>query len=246
MKKRYAVISDIHANLAAFEAVLADIGDRVDDIWCLGDLVGYGPDPNECIERARQMDLTCVVGNHDKACLGEVDLFEFNPDARRACRWTIDHLAPENRAYLESLSEKLVIGEFTLVHGSPRAPVWEYITSPETARENFSAFDTRVCLVGHTHVPLAFCLPTETSPLAERRWLSGAGPVSLNAGRWIVNPGGVGQPRDGDPTAPYILLDREAMVVEVRRVAYPVEQTQKRMEKAGLPGNLILRLAFGW
>jgi predicted phosphodiesterase len=243
---RYAIVSDIHANLAAFEAVLAIIGDRVDRIWCLGDLIGYGPDPNQCVELARQRDIICVVGNHDKACLGGLDLIEFNPDARRACRWTSEQLTPENRAFLDGLSEKITIGEFTLVHGSPRAPIWEYITQPEAARENFAAFDTRVCLVGHTHVPLAFYLPNDSSPTCERRWLSGVGPLHLNDGRWILNPGGVGQPRDGDPTAPYMILDTEALTVEVQRVSYPVEETQQRMEKAGLPGNLILRLSFGW
>jgi len=243
---RYAIVSDIHANLAAFEAVLADIGDRVDRIWCLGDLVGYGPDPNECVELAQQRDIICVVGNHDKACLGGLDLVEFNPDARRACRWTGEQLTPENRAFLDGLSEKLTIGDATLVHGSPRAPIWEYITQPEAARENFDAFDTRICLVGHTHVPLAFYLPNESSPICERRWLGGLAPLRLDTGRWILNPGGVGQPRDGDPAAPYMILDMEAMTLQVCRVPYPVEETQRRMEKAGLPGNLILRLSFGW
>lgn len=243
---RYAIVSDIHANLAAFEAVLADIGDGVDRIWCLGDLVGYGPDPNECVELARQRDMICVVGNHDKACLGGVDLIEFNPDARRACRWTMEQLAPENRDLLDGLSEKIILSEFTLVHGSPRAPVWEYITQPEAARENMAAFDTQVCLVGHTHVPLAFYLPSPSASTCERRWLSGVGPLELNAGRWILNPGSVGQPRDGDPAASYMTLDAETMTVEVHRVTYPVEETQHRMERAGLPGNLILRLSFGW
>jgi predicted phosphodiesterase len=243
---RYAIVSDIHANLAAFEAVLAEIGDGVDRIWCLGDLVGYGPDPNECVDLARQHDMICVVGNHDKACLGGLDLIEFNPDARRACRWTIEQLTPENRAFLDGLSEKIILSEFTLVHGSPRAPVWEYITQSEAARENMAAFDTQVCLVGHTHVPLAFYLASESALACERRWLSGVGPLHLDAGRWILNPGSVGQPRDGDPAASYMILDVDSMMVEVHRVAYPVEETQQRMEKAGLPGNLILRLSFGW
>jgi predicted phosphodiesterase len=243
---RYAIVSDIHANLAAFEAVLADIGNGVDRIWCLGDLVGYGPDPNECVALARQKDMVCVVGNHDKACLGGLDLVEFNPDARRACRWTTEHLTPENRAFLDGLSEKVILGEFTLVHGSPRAPIWEYITQPEAAGENMAAFDTPICLVGHTHVPLAFYLPAGSASNCERRWLSGGSPLSLSTGRWILNPGSVGQPRDGDPNASYLILDLEAMTAEVHRVAYPVEETQQRMEKAGLPGNLVLRLSFGW
>ncbi len=243
---RYAIISDIHANLTALEAVLADIGDQVDRIWCLGDLIGYGPDPNECIERIRREEIVSVVGNHDKACLGGMDLIEFNPDARRSCRWTIEQLKPENRAYLEGLAEKVVGDGFTLVHGSPRLPVWEYITQPETARENFAAFDTRICLVGHTHVPLAFFLADNAPPTCERRWLSGVGPIDLNTGRWILNPGGLGQPRDGDPTSPYLVIDLDTMMAEVHRVPYAIEQTQRRMEQAGLPGNLILRLSYGW
>lgn len=243
---RCAVISDIHANLAALEAVLKDIGDRVDRIWCLGDLVGYGPDPNECVARVREEDIVCVVGNHDWAALGKINLNDFNPDARRACYWTMEKLAPEHKDFLDRLPVSLVLGEFTLVHGSPRAPIWEYITQPDIARENLAYFDTRVCLVGHTHVPLVFYLPSEDAPNCERRWISGRDTLQLKQGRWILNPGGLGQPRDGDPSAPYFLLDTERMEIEVRRVPYPFEKTQKRMEKAGLPANLILRLAFGW
>lgn len=243
---RLAVISDIHANLAALEAVLKDIGDGVDRIWCLGDVVGYGPDPNECVERVRREDMVCVAGNHDWACLGKVDLLEFNPDARRACRWTMEQLTPESRDFLDHLPVSLVIGDFTLVHGSPREPIWEYITQPEAAQDNFSFFDSPACLVGHTHVPLAFYLPPGDMATCERRWLGGLEQLELKEGRWILNPGGLGQPRDGDPSSPYFILDTEAMTLAIRRVSYPVEITQRRMEEAGLPGNLILRLAFGW
>jgi predicted phosphodiesterase len=243
---RCAVISDIHANLAALEAVLTDIGDRVDRIWCLGDIVGYGPDPNECADRIRQDDIISVVGNHDWASLGKVDLAEFNPDASRACRWTTEQLTPENREFLDRLPVSLTIEEFTLVHGSPRGPIWEYVAQPEIARENFAFFDTRVCLVGHTHVPLAFYLPAEGASACERHWLNGRETLDVSRGRWILNPGGLGQPRDGDPSAPYFILDTGAMILEIRRVPYPIELTQKRMEQAGLPGSLSLRLSFGW
>ncbi len=243
---RLAVISDIHSNLAAFEAVLADIGDRVDRIWCLGDIVGYGPAPNECIERVRQDDIICLAGNHDWACLGKVDLADFNPDASRACRWTVEQLKPENRDFLDRLPVSLTIGRYTLVHGSPRGPIWEYIAQPETALENFSHFDTAICLVGHTHVPLAFHLPDESASSCERRWLSGREPLDISQGRWILNPGGLGQPRDGDPRASYLILDSEAVTVEIHRVPYPVEVTQQAMAEAGLPGSLSLRLTFGW
>ena len=243
---RFAVISDIHANLAAFEAVLADIGDRVDRIWCLGDIVGYGPDPNECVERVRQDGIISVVGNHDWACLGRVDLSQFNPDAARACHWTIEQLTPENRDYLGHLPVSLTIDQHTLVHGSPRGPIWEYIAQPEAARENFSHFDTPVCLVGHTHVPLAFNLPDEAASSCDRYWLSSGETLDISKGRWILNPGGLGQPRDGDPRAPYLIIDAGAMRLEVCRVPYPIELTQSRMAQAGLPGSLSVRLSFGW
>jgi len=243
---RCAVISDIHANLLALEAVLADIGDRVDRIWCLGDLVGYGPDPNECVERVRQEDMISVVGNHDWACLGKLALDEFNPDARQACRWTTQQMSSRSREYLDGLPVSLVMGEFTLVHGSPRAPIWEYVTNPDSALENLSFFDTRVCLIGHTHVPLAFYAPDQEPTSCERHWLGSLEILPLNGGRWILNPGGLGQPRDGDPRAPYLILDTETMSVEICRVSYPVEEVQERMEEAGLPSSLIRRLALGW
>jgi len=243
---RCAVISDIHANLAALEAVLEDIGDRAERIWCLGDIVGYGPDPNECVARVQKEGIVCVAGNHDWACLGKLDLGDFNPDARWACQWTMQELNLEYKDFLDRLPMSLVLGEFTLVHGSPRAPIWEYITQPDIARESFAYFDTRVCLVGHTHVPLSFHLPAEDAFVCERRWLSSRTRLRLDKGRWILNPGGLGQPRDGDPSAPYILLDTEEMSLEFRRVSYPFQETQMRMEKAGLPANLILRLGLGW
>ncbi|MEA3459769.1 MAG: metallophosphoesterase family protein, partial [Chloroflexota bacterium] len=184
---RYLVISDIHSNLAAFEAVLADAGEY-DKVWCLGDLVGYGPRPNECIERLRQLDHVCVAGNHDWAAIGKLDLEDFNADARRACLWTRKTLSPENWKFLESLPERLEFPDldFTLVHGSPRHPIWEYILSPFTAEANFAHFDTRFCLVGHTHVPTVF---------RQRPWDPGelSNPLHLGEERLIINPGSVGQ-----------------------------------------------------
>lgn len=244
---RCAVISDIHANLTALEAVLHDIAQQgVDQIWCLGDIVGYGPDPNACVERVRREDLICVVGNHDWACLDKVDLNDFNPDARRACLWAMKQLTPENRRFLDQLPACLVINDFTLVHGSPRAPIWEYITHTTIALENFAFFDTRICLVGHTHVPLAFHLPEDELAVCERTWINGPGKMDLSKGRWILNPGGIGQPRDGTPSSPYLILDTESLLAESHRVPYEVEETQERMQQAGLPQSLITRLAYGW
>lgn len=243
---RCAIFSDIHGNLAALDTVLKEIGDQADQIWCLGDLVGYGPDPNECVERVREGDYICVVGNHDWACLGRIDLSEFNPDARRACAWTIEQLTPENSCFLDQLPASLVVDSYTLVHGSPRAPIWEYITHPGVALENFAFFDTPVCVVGHIHVPIAFHLPEWNPTQCDRRWLADSTTLNLSSGRWIVSPGGVGQPRDGDPRAAWAMLDTESRTFQLHRVDYPVGVTQRKMKKAGLPEGLINRLALGW
>jgi len=236
------VLSDIHSNLAALEAVLADAGE-VDQVWCLGDVVGYGPDPNECVERIRQLSPLCVAGNHDWGVLGKLDLDDFNAYARQACLWNREQLTDENREYLESLSERLVEGDFTLVHGSPRAPIWEYIMSLDVAALNFAAFETHYCFVGHTHVPIIF---VEQGSSCKALRLPEARRVQLGPERLIIHPAGVGQPRDGDPRASYVILDDEALVIEHHRVQYPIEVTQRKMEKAGLPRQLIDRLDYGW
>lgn len=240
---RVGIVSDIHANLAAFQAVLADMG-AVDTLWCLGDLVGYGPDPNECIALLRRHEHICIVGNHDQAAIGNLDISEFNAAAAISARWTSQALTPESLAYLQSLPERLVWGDFTLAHGSPREPVWEYILDESGAAAGFAYFDTGACLVGHTHCPALYRLSsvnrvTGTTP--------GAGDCFiLGDDRIIANPGGVGQPRDGDPRAAYALLDTQSRVLEWRRVAYPIQTTQDRMREAALPQSLIDRLAYGW
>ncbi len=243
---RYLMISDIHANLAAFEAVLGSAGD-FDKIWCLGDLVGYGPSPNECIEKLNQFNHICVAGNHDWAVLGRLDLEDFNHDAQQACQWTQEQLTPDNRAYLESLPTTLIEEGFTLVHGSPRQPVWEYVLYPSVARPNFNHFGTQFCFIGHTHVPIIFQLVhMEFGEFCELVQPSLEGPIPLGEHRLIINPGSVGQPRNGDPRASYAILDIEHLTIEYRRVSYAVEETQDRMEKFRLPMRLISRLSFGW
>jgi len=243
---RYLVLSDIHANLAAFEAVLADVG-HFDKIWCLGDMVGYGPQPNECIERLREFPHICVAGNHDWAALDKLSDSDFNPDAQWACRWTREELLPENFEYLDNLPPSLIEEGFTLVHGSPRQPIWEYILYPSIATSNFAYFDTQICFVGHTHTPVIFryeqldsggtCLPF---PLPQ------GNPFPLGEGRMIINPGSVGQPRDGDPRASYAILDPDEATLEYHRIHYPVEITQRKMMEEGLPIRLIARLGYGW
>ncbi|MCD6552932.1 MAG: metallophosphoesterase [Chloroflexi bacterium] len=245
---RCLVISDIHANLAAFEAVLADAG-KFDVIWCLGDMVGYGPDPNECIERLRAFPHLCIAGNHDWAVLGRVDIEDFNPDAQRASLWTRQQLTPDNLAYLESLPITLVEEEkFTLVHGSPRQPIWEYILYPSIAKPNFAHFNTRFCFVGHTHAPAIFRYwrNEHDVPVCESIAVSYTNATLLGDDRLIINPGSVGQPRDGDARASYAILDTDTLTLEHHRVYYPVEITQARMDAAHLPGRLITRLSYGW
>ncbi len=247
---RYLIISDIHSNLAAFEAVLADAG-SFDQVWCLGDVVGYGPDPNECVERLRDLPHICVVGNHDWAALGNMDTEDFNPDAKKACLWTREQLSPSNLEYLATLPKRLVEGDFTLVHGSPHQPIWEYILNPSIAQANFEHFDTRFCLVGHTHVPVVYRHSNQAcdGPTSSRAQ-GGEGETAVGEERLIINPGSVGQPRDGDPRASYVILDadpeRSAPTLEYRRISYPVEITQQRMAEEDLPMRLIMRLSYGW
>jgi predicted phosphodiesterase len=242
---RYAILGDIHGNLAAFEAVLRHAGDRggFDKIWCLGDVVGYGPDPRECIERLRQFEHVCVVGNHDLAAIGKMGTAEFNPVAALACHWTAQQLAAEDIDYIQSLPLSLCQDSFTLVHGSPREPIWEYLMSIEAAQDNFAHFETAYCLVGHSHVPLIFELIGDK--VAYRMFSEGT-ELRLGKRRLIINPWGVGQPRDGDPRASYVLYDTEAQTIYHYRVEYDIPATQKKMEEQGLPMPLIMRLSVGW
>ncbi|MCI0396050.1 MAG: metallophosphatase family protein [Chloroflexi bacterium] len=242
---RLLIISDIHANLTAFETVLAHAQNQWDFIWCLGDLVGYGPDPNECIELLRQYDHLSLSGNHDWAVLGRLDIYSFNADARAAIFWTQDTLKEENRLYLEELPPMVVREPFTLAHASPRHPVWEYILEPATAEANFDYFDTPYCLVGHTHNPIIFA--QDDYGRAAIVPANYSQPVELKgAPRLIINPGSVGQPRDSDPRAAYAILDTEKMTWEHRRIEYPIEKTQERMRHHNLPYRLIVRLEYGW
>ncbi len=243
---RCLVLSDIHSNLEALKPCCNDAG-PVDQVWCLGDVVGYGPDPNGCVERLRSLPHLCIAGNHDWATLGKLDLADFNPDAREANLWNRKQLTPDNLDYLEARPEKLVEGQFTLSHGSPRHPIWEYIIYTSTARANFDFFDTQICLVGHTHTPVLFRLDVQDDEeMCEPLPPSVGEPVELGSGRYIINPGSVGQPRDGDPRASYAILDTEELTVEHRRVAYPVEKTQGMMMENDLPLRLVLRLGYGW
>ena len=241
---RVLVISDIHANLTAFEAVLADAKGEWEKIWFLGDLIGYGPDPNECTALLCEFDHIALSGNHDWAVLERLDVSAFNNEARAAITWTQEAITSETRDYLEALPSMLVEGPFTLAHASPRQPVWEYILDPYTAALNFDFFETVYCLVGHTHVPVWFeeedvYQVTPHMPMYERS-------MQLAANRLIINPGSVGQPRDSDPRAAYAILDTETLRWQYRRVPYDVHSTQERMRAHDMPDRLVNRLEYGW
>ena len=240
----YAIIADIHANLAAFTAVLEDIEHRggVEEVWCLGDIVGYGPDPHQCIELLRQCEHVCVAGNHDWGAIGKIDLSDFNPDAATACRWTAQQLSPEDIKYLENLPLVIEKDSFTLAHGSPREPIWEYLISTSIASENFTFFQSQYCLVGHSHVPLVF--RDENGSCSFSKLTANIG-LMLGQSRLIINPGGVGQPRDGDPQASYAIYDPETSLVRLYRIPYDIAATQDKMMQNGLPIRLVVRLQYG-
>ncbi len=241
---RILVISDIHANITALEAVIA-ANAMVDAVWCLGDLVGYGPDPNECVERIQALpNLTCLMGNHDAAVIDALDLEKFNHDASLSIHWTKSVLKPANFEYLKSLPERRGSSVFTLVHASPRSPIWEYVLDPYTALLNFSYFETPFALVGHTHLPLAFT-EDETSKQVKRELVKSTDQVKLT-GRKILNPGSVGQPRDHNPKASFAILDPENMTWRIRRIEYDIASVQNRIIAAGLPEKHAHRLAEGW
>lgn len=244
MTKRILVLSDLHANLTALETVLNDAG-LVDAVWCLGDVVGYGPDPNECVARIRMLEnLTCLLGNHDAAALGRIPIETFNQDARRSIEWLQERLTPESYTFLSKLPENKVIDQVTLVHGSPRNPVWEYILDLHNAAQNLSHFSTLLCMVGHTHLPIAYISEEGSDRL---RWVvPKEGEILEINTRAILNPGSVGQPRDHDPRASYAIFYPETNGWEIHRVEYDIRSVQKRIRAADLPMRHALRLLEGW
>jgi diadenosine tetraphosphatase ApaH/serine/threonine PP2A family protein phosphatase len=239
---RVLVISDIHANLTALDSVLADAG-AVDSVWCLGDVVGYGPDPNECVARLRELpSLTCLKGNHDAAAVGDLALDSFNAEARSSIEWLRGAISEDSTKFLHSLQSRSEVGGVTLAHASPRQPILEYLLDTFAAGENFDAFDTEFCFVGHTHVPVLFFQGSHGVGLQ----IPHADITFQLDSRCIANPGSVGQPRDRDPRASYAIFDGEAKTWEYHRVPYDIPAVQARMLEVGLPERHIARLAGGW
>jgi diadenosine tetraphosphatase ApaH/serine/threonine PP2A family protein phosphatase len=238
---RVAVLSDIHSNLVALDAVLAHAG-PVDALWHLGDIVGYGPDPDGVVGRLAERAAVGVRGNHDAAAIGGLEIDWFNPEARAAIEWTRRAMSDATRSWLAALPERRVLEGITLVHGSPRDPIREYISDRFVAEDNLAVLESRYALHGHTHVPVA--------------WLEGGSRVSLlrvddgsslelGRTRALLNPGSVGQPRDGDPRAAYLVLDTDAGLVRWHRVPYEIAPVQAAIRAAGLPPRLADRLAVG-
>ena len=244
---RVALVSDVHGNLQALDAALQHArGEGIDAVWCMGDMVGYGAQPNEVIARLREVDARCVIGNHDAAALGLIGTELFNPTAAVSADWTKDSLLPESREFLAAKAETEEDGDWTFVHGTFGDPLWEYLTHESNARSHFDAARSRLSLVGHTHLQLVVWRDSE-GRIGERQ-PTGGEVVELNTwdGHQIcVNPGGVGQPRDGDPRAPYAILDTATNEVRFHRVSYAVEEAQRHIREAGLPGVLADRLEEG-
>lgn len=251
---RIALLSDIHSNLPAFEAVLEAIdGAEVQARWCLGDLVGYGAQPDGCVRLARERCEVCLSGNHDLAVLAELDTSTFSPAAASAAEWTRQNAAPETLEYLRSLSPAGLEQEIGLYHASPRDPIWEYVLSTDQASECMDVQEGRVSFIGHSHVALYF---VRLNPEQDGRPAQGPPAVTgapaldnltldLGSGRWLINPGSVGQPRDGDPRAAWLELDTTTWHATFHRVEYDIERAEAAILEAGLPDSLGRRLHLG-
>jgi diadenosine tetraphosphatase ApaH/serine/threonine PP2A family protein phosphatase len=241
---RVAVVSDIHANLHALTAVLADVdAEGVDELWCLGDVVGYGPRPNECCDLVRGRAAVSLCGNHDLAVLGSLDVADFAGDAHRAARWTTGELGDEQRTWLGSLEPAGARAGVRLYHASPRDPIWEYVLTEYVALASFRATDDPLALIGHSHVALA--LQWDGGDFVAGGLAPAGTTLQLAKPRFLLNPGSVGQPRDGDPRAAWLLLDLDARRGTFRRVAYDVARTQAEIRERGLPEQLAARLGHG-
>jgi len=240
---RVAVVSDIHSNLHALEAVLAAIDlEAPDELWCLGDLVGYGPRPNECCAAVAERADVCLGGNHDLAVRGTIDLEEFGGEAAVAAKWTRDVLAPEAQELLDRLEPTGAAHGVALYHGSARDPIWEYVLTDASAVATFELTDAPLVLVGHSHVALKIL---QSGDELEGAVAPAGTEVAVDGVRALLNPGSVGQPRDGDPRAAYLLLDLDAQRASFSRVEYDVERTQHEIRDAGLPELLAARLELG-
>jgi predicted phosphodiesterase len=253
---RLAVLSDIHANLPALEAVLADVERAgIGELWCLGDVVGYGAQPDECATLVAERCTLCLVGNHDLAVLGELDISSFSPAAAAAVRWTQQTAEPATLDFLRRLEPADETRSVALYHASPRDPIWEYVLWPDQAAECIAVQASRVSLIGHSHVALFFVMAGDSRPPrgtsievgdTARGAQAGAGTrLDLSEGQWLINPGSVGQPRDGDPRAAWLELDTGAWEATYHRVEYEIDRAAEAIGATDLPEHLARRLYVG-
>lgn len=241
---RVAVVSDIHGNRHAFETVLDAVeSSDCKELWCLGDLVGYGAEPDACVELARRHAAVCLAGNHDMGVCGTLPLEDFSRGAALAAQWTRETITPETLEFLRTLEPQLLDEPVGLYHASPRDPVWEYVLSTLQAELCLDAQGHRVCLVGHSHVALSFCRPPGAPATGQTRVVDEE--LDLGEGEWLINPGSVGQPRDGDPRAAWLELDLDAWSAVYRRDDYDIEGAAAAIRAARLPDSLAERLAYG-
>jgi len=244
---RVAAISDVHANLPALEAVLAAAqAAEVEETWCLGDVLGYGVEPDACADLVRERCEVCLVGNHDLAVLGALDVADFSEAAAAAVEWTREAVSDRTLEFLAELAPAGERGGLGLFHASPRDPVWEYVLSGEQADGAMDSHPERIGLIGHSHVALFFTRPRRDEAGEPRGAQAGDGTLlNLGRGEWLVNPGSVGQPRDGDPRAAWLELDTEAETARFHRVEYEIDRAAKPIAEAGLPRRLADRLYLG-
>jgi diadenosine tetraphosphatase ApaH/serine/threonine PP2A family protein phosphatase len=240
------VISDIHSNRHALEAVLAAVdAAEVDEVWCLGDMIGYGAEPDACTALIRERSSVCLVGNHDLAVLGALDISTFSEAAAAAVEWTRENVGEETLEFLASLDPVASQSGVGLFHASPRDPIWEYVLSTDQAEAGFEAQEERVGLIGHSHIALFFCRAPGGRGHTQGAQAEDGAEIEIAEGEWLLNPGSAGQPRDGDPRAAWLELDTEAWVARYRRVEYDIEGAAAAIRAAGLPGLLAERLEVG-
>ena len=239
-----ALLSDVHGNLPAFQSVIEDVRETgVDEIWCLGDLIGYGAQPDECVALARDVCDLCLIGNHDLVVLDKLSIDDFSMNAALAAKWTQENVSKETLEWLGGLEPSDTSRAMGLYHASPRDPVWEYVLSALLADLCMDQMSPRIGAVGHSHVALYFWRKEGTSASGEIA--PGGTEYDLSEGEWIINPGSVGQPRDGDPRAAWMLLDFERWTASWRRVEYPIDDAANAIRTAGLPEALSERLYYG-
>ncbi len=242
---KIGIISDIHGNAEAFQAVLKKLKD-VDQIFCLGDIVGYGADPVYCIGKIKGLGIPSIKGNHEGAVIGELNLHYFNEDARQAIQWTRKQLKGRDLSYLKMLKLKITISEDVLgVHGSPRQPLWEYILDKQTAEEIFSRFNFKIYFIGHSHIAGYFTFHQKNQVVNYFGATNGAEVVIQQDYSYIINCGSVGQPRDRNPQASFSIFDTDRLTVQIIRVDYSISKAQAKISKAHLPDFLSERLALG-